>query len=783
MLYQVGDFYEMYGEDAKAAAPLLGISLHTRPIAGAGRVELCGIPVRSLTQYMEQLRASRDLVLAPVDGQTGERRVQLVMSINHEMLVDGSQREADTRTEDYRLLSRLKADCEYFLGAGQGAEKNLWAGSVPAQIAKMQELYASLQEKPEWLTEQDIDQYAQRMADYGREAEVPAPASERPTDDPALYREALDMTDRALRESVVYGYLRDRDTDYDSAREELSVAIDEYMENLEDQRPALVQAYHTLPLFRDWLLEDLLERYYQDVNIDPRDSVEKHMGEPDAPDWIRGGANESAPVPPEQDTPTDEPAALVEQAEPSEHSGVGTPQAEEAPEPNLAPNVEEYLNLKAQHPDKIIGVRVGDYLLFYGKDAEAAAPALGTKLLTRDIDGLGTTAVTGSNLAWQAVLNELMEHGISVVLAEQDPERDPDAPYQVIKERDASDYIPIGMELTVQGRRMKVHSVNYDSGTVDLQDLELRGWYPIFRTESVPFVRQFVEAEQQRELEAEAQEPLAASALDQAKDLIQQFYEKEYGDEEEADFSDLTNIGLAYTTTEDERHEIQVTANLEDCTVTKYVDGVPTETRAYPSLDELIDHELRDMTFDELVYLEKDPSQVLEPVSMDGGQLSDYTVRTTGTVNAGAFDVVFQELRTGPEQHNFRITDDICKTGALTRRSSASAWNPAFSMRAENTRTVSLWGGTRLAAPGLPPCGGRGTVLSWMQQAVTSGTPSACRHLTRPVPGWRWPRAPSTPSPWRRWRSTPAAHGRTATTSPLAAPRPMHSCNSSRITR
>ena len=40
---------------------------------------------------------------------------------------------------------------------------------------------------------------------------------------------------------------------------------------------------------------------------------------------------------------------------------------------------------------------------------------------------------------------------------------------------------------------------------------------------------------------------------------------REYGDEEEADFSNLTNIGLAYTTTEDERHEIQVTANLEEC--------------------------------------------------------------------------------------------------------------------------------------------------------------------------------------------------------------------------
>ena len=48
---------------------------------------------------------------------------------------------------------------------------------------------------------------------------------------------------------------------------------------------------------------------------------------------------------------------------------------------------------------------------------------------------------------------------------------------------------------------------------------------------------------------------------------------------------------------------------------------------------------------------------------MDGGQLSDYTVRITGAVNAGAFDMVFQELRTGPERHNYRITDDNLGVG------------------------------------------------------------------------------------------------------------------------
>ena len=63
----------------------------------------------------------------------------------------------------YRLLDRLKVDCEYFLGAGGRAEKHLWAGNVREQIAKMRELYDALPEKPEWLTMEDIDRYAQRM--------------------------------------------------------------------------------------------------------------------------------------------------------------------------------------------------------------------------------------------------------------------------------------------------------------------------------------------------------------------------------------------------------------------------------------------------------------------------------------------------------------------------------------------------------------------------------------------------------------------------------------------
>ena len=66
--------------------------------------------------------------------------------------------------QEYQLLDRLRSDCEYFLSAGNRAEKHLWTGSVRAQIAKMRELYDTLPEKPEWLTKETIDDYAERMA-------------------------------------------------------------------------------------------------------------------------------------------------------------------------------------------------------------------------------------------------------------------------------------------------------------------------------------------------------------------------------------------------------------------------------------------------------------------------------------------------------------------------------------------------------------------------------------------------------------------------------------------
>lgn len=65
----------------------------------------------------------------------------------------------------YMMLDRLRQDCEYYLGYGSKNPKNLWAGNEKDQIKNMRALWNTFEpeDKPEWLTWDEIDIYAQRM--------------------------------------------------------------------------------------------------------------------------------------------------------------------------------------------------------------------------------------------------------------------------------------------------------------------------------------------------------------------------------------------------------------------------------------------------------------------------------------------------------------------------------------------------------------------------------------------------------------------------------------------
>lgn len=119
--------------------------------------------------------------------------------------------ETQPFSAEYRLLDRLRADCEYFLGEGQQAEKHLWAGSMEAQIAKMRELYAQLPEKPDWISLEAIDAYARRMAAPEPVAESIAKRLEetRILDDAlGAHNGQIDMLMQAVRGELTVGTLR-----------------------------------------------------------------------------------------------------------------------------------------------------------------------------------------------------------------------------------------------------------------------------------------------------------------------------------------------------------------------------------------------------------------------------------------------------------------------------------------------------------------------------------------------------------------------------------------------
>jgi N12 class adenine-specific DNA methylase/adenine-specific DNA methylase len=110
VLFQVGDFFEMYGEDAKQAAELLDMNLTTRNIPGAGRVEMCGLPSHNLEMYVEKLRDKYDVTIAEASDFRGERHIYTLCSIDHEAEAAINAQEAEFGADGTRIFRDPAAD-------------------------------------------------------------------------------------------------------------------------------------------------------------------------------------------------------------------------------------------------------------------------------------------------------------------------------------------------------------------------------------------------------------------------------------------------------------------------------------------------------------------------------------------------------------------------------------------------------------------------------------------------------------------------------------------------
>ena len=64
MLFRLGDFYEIFFDDAKVAAPIMGVQLTSRPLGKTGRAPMCGVPHHAWQSYVGKLlRAGHKVVI------------------------------------------------------------------------------------------------------------------------------------------------------------------------------------------------------------------------------------------------------------------------------------------------------------------------------------------------------------------------------------------------------------------------------------------------------------------------------------------------------------------------------------------------------------------------------------------------------------------------------------------------------------------------------------------------------------------------------------------------
>ena len=554
VLYQVGDFFEIYGEDAKQAASLLDMNLTTRNIPGAGRVEMCGLPSHNLEMYVEKLRDKYDVTIAEASDFRGERHIYTLRSIDHEAEAainayeaefgaDGTRMFRDPaaeqvqptvqeRLEHYRpvVMAAVSEDTAYRNACGHSDRENAEIecnAAVRRAIlgSKDMELIRLFSDMPEFrsrlhrevfertyerlhdllrpLSQNDIDDalrawngnieskhaVVRYMQQHGREKETAAwlaheyggkegnnlfivragsPETAELTWSKVqrriaqLIREDQFFTEQeksVLEQEPNYGDYPD-----EKAQAQMSTLKETGMEAPEQPTPELPQAVQNLVGQRVEIDGTL-------YTIDSTDETVAHLSNVPS-------SSESNHDPEHRTEPL---------------SAVLTRITDQGRE--LAPNVSAYQALRTEHPEKLIGVRVGERLLFYGADAERAASALNRRLLQRDIPGVGETAVTGYDFGqWASAAKRLLEHGHSFVLAQPDET----GGYEIFNEANAKDYIPIGMELEIDGRKFVIDSVNYGADEVSLRDVTFQSHtgYPIFRAEHVAFVRSFVEEQQ-----------------------------------------------------------------------------------------------------------------------------------------------------------------------------------------------------------------------------------------------------------------------------------------------
>ena len=262
--------------------------------------------------------------------------------------------------------------------------------------------------------------------------------------------------------------------------------------------------------------------------------------------------------------------------------------------------------------------KVGDFYEMYGKNAEIGAEVLGLRMLSKN----GQPMVGFPAHVKDEYSDKLREAGYSVLIEQafelNPPKREPEklqTLQQVVDKFFGTDCESAETEHGTWKLAIadgdKVGELFYDGDPVcgiynrgDKMEIE-----PYRELSTFPKLLQtaMLEHNPDKPVEIMDFQRTFETPLDKAKWLINDFCEAEY--REEADFSDLHSVGLAFTTLTDDELPIQVTADLMDFKITHEFDGEVFDTEQFDSIEDMIENGLTGLDFSDLVSV---PNEVID---------------------------------------------------------------------------------------------------------------------------------------------------------------------------
>ena len=505
VLFQVGDFFELYGEDAKQAAGLLDMNLTSRSIPGAGRVEMCGVPLHNLEMYVEKLRDKYDVTIAEAPDFRGERRVYTLRSVDHE------------------------------------AE-----AAIDAQEAEF-------------------------GADGTRVFRDPAAEQVQPTVQELFERYRLSVGNALSKDEAFLNACRN--SDRQNAYLEGAAAIRRIVTESGDLQ--LTRLYFDMPAFHNRLHQELLDELYPTLATTITPSPYKvTQADIDAALQSWNGRIES------------------------KHAVVRYMKAHARDRDTAAWLAREYGLKDTSKPLQISVGNSEPVTLSWAKVQRRIA-----QLIQSDNFYTEQEQDNFDNIDPIAIREALAERGIvngQVV----DAEANRNSPFirQVMAdvERIAAQERKAQQEEPAFDPADRFHVVSLDRGFRTLYavwDDETHGYYVDADGVTEEFTSEWQAEAYRLELQGQAEQAL----LERAKGLISDFCRSEY--DSEADFSDPTKIGVAYTTVTDDEIPIQVNIDLVNFRLERYLDDEHLETRQYASLQELISNELENLDFSDLIHV------------------------------------------------------------------------------------------------------------------------------------------------------------------------------------